>query len=217
MVDTALLPAIREAIKQNEIGAGSPYCLSYAQLGASGASFGIFQGDTNVNHTARATLRQVLVGAGATDNVINRIISAVSQPCPDGNPLSTGDTNLANQALASPAGKQLVDAMDATLLQIVLGELDSSLAASAKQNQTIASVALLYISLWVNMTGAPDTLNKWLSGTQEVGLAPPVGPVVTQHNLETYLQANTYFRLHPKNFVHMQDSVAAALPLLPMV
>jgi hypothetical protein len=29
--------------------------LSYARLGVSGASFGIFQGDTNVNHEARAT------------------------------------------------------------------------------------------------------------------------------------------------------------------
>jgi hypothetical protein len=75
-------------------------------------------------------------------------------------------------------------------------------------------VAQLYIALWVNMTGAPDTLCKWLSGTQEVGLAPPAGAVVTPQNLESYLQANTYFRLHPKNFVHMQDSVLAGAALL---
>ena len=60
MVDTALIPAITAAIKTNEIGNASPYALSYAELGASGASFGIFQGDTNVNHTARATLLQAL-------------------------------------------------------------------------------------------------------------------------------------------------------------
>ena len=215
MVDSALFPALREAIKQNEIGDASPYCLSYACLGASGASFGIFQGDTNVNHTARATLRQALAADGAGDDAITRIIGAVSQPCPDGNPLSVEDTDLANEALASPAGMKLVDAMDASLFQVVLGELDSSVAAAAERSQTIDPAAQLYIALWVNMTGAPDTLNKWLSGTQEVGLAPPAGPVVTPHNLETYLQANTYFRLHPRNFVHMQDSVAAALPLLP--
>jgi hypothetical protein len=68
---------------------------------------------------------------------------------------------------------------------------------------------------WIRCPGAPTTLNKWLSGTSEVGLAPPVGPTVTHQNLEGYLQANTYFQLHPKNFVHMQEAVTAALGLLP--
>jgi hypothetical protein len=215
MVDKALLPAIREAIKENELGSVSPYCLSYARLGSSGASFGIFQGDTNVNHHARATLLQALQAAGADASTCNRILAAVSQPCPEGNPLSAEDTKLANDALSSKTGRQLVDEMDSDLFSVILGELDSCLAAAATRNQTIASEALLYIALWVNMTGAPDILNKWLSGTQEVGLAPPVGPTVTALNIQNYLQANTYFRLHPKNFVHLRDSVKAALPLLP--
>jgi hypothetical protein len=215
MVDPSLVPAIREAIKQNEIGNASPYCLSYACLGASGASFGIFQGDTNVNHVARSTLMQVIQAAGTTADTIARIVAAVSQPCPRGNPLSSADTDIANSALSSPAGQIVVDQMDATLLQIVLGELDTSIASASSRNQSIEPAALLYIALWVNMTGAPDTLNKWLAGTQEVGLAPPVGRVVTQQNLQNYLHANTYFLLHPKNFVHLQDSVQAAIPLLP--
>jgi hypothetical protein len=215
VVHQTLVPAIREAIKQNEIGHASPYCLSYACLGASGASFGVFQGDTNVNHAARATLMQALQASEAGANAISRIIAAVSQACPSGNPLSPEDTELADSALASPAGTALVDAMDADLLHIVLGELDACIAAAASRTQTIDPAALLYIALWVNMTGAPDTLCKWLAGTQEVGLAPPVGPTVTRHNLESYLQANTYFRLHPKNFVHMRDSVKAAAALLP--
>ena len=40
MVDKSLLPAIRETIKQNEIGSRTPYELSYARKGKSGASFG---------------------------------------------------------------------------------------------------------------------------------------------------------------------------------
>ena len=215
MVDTALLPAIHEAIKENELGSVSPYCLSYARLGSSGASFGIFQGDTNVNHNARATLLKALEVAGADTATCNRILAAVSRPCPGGNPLSPEDTKLANDALSSEAGKHLVDNMDDDLLSVVIGELDTCIAAAATRNQTIVSEALLYIALWVNMTGAPDTLNKWLSGTQEIGLAPPVGPSVTALNIQNYLQANTYFRVHPKNFVHMRDSVNAALPLLP--
>jgi hypothetical protein len=215
MVDTALVPAIKSAIKANEIGDASPYVLSYARLGASGASFGIFQGDTNVNHTARATLLKALQANGTDADAVTRIMAAVSQPCPNGNPLSPDDTIAANAALSSDGGQALVDAMDATLLNVVLGELDSCIAAANTRTQTIDPEALLYIALWVNMTGAPDTLDKWLSGTQEVGLAPPVGPVVTPQNLQNYLQANVYFRLHPRNFVHMQDSVNIAVPLLP--
>ena len=216
MVDSSLVPAIRAAIKQNEIGTGSPYCLSYACLGASGASFGIFQGDTNVNHVARSTLVQALQSAGASADAITRIIAAVSQPCPRGNPLTPPDTDLANSALESSAGRALVDGMDATLLNIVLNELDTSVVAAASRSCTIDPTALLYIALWVNMTGAPDTLNKWLAGAQELGLVPPVGPVIPQQSLQNYLHASTYFLLHPKNFVHMQASVEAAVPLLPI-
>ncbi len=206
--------AIREAVKQNEIGDASPYCLSYAKLGQSGASFGRFQGDTNVNHTARAVLLKVMQDAGVAAGSIDRIIAAVSRPCPNGSPLSVADARLADDALASNAGRADVDAMDDKLLQIVLSEVESSIAAAAGVDHTIDPVALLYIALWVNMTGAPTTLNKWLSGTTEVGLAPPVGPMVTRTNLEAYLRANTYFQLHPKNFVHMQDSVDAGAKLL---
>jgi hypothetical protein len=215
MVDTTLVPPIKRAIKENELGSASPYELSYAQLGASGASFGIFQGDTNVNDTARATLLKALAANNADVDAVTRILAAVGQPCPNGNPLSPGDSTVANDALSCDTGCGLVDAMDDTLLAVVLGELDGCIAAAETRNQTIDPQALLFIALWVNMTGAPDTLKKWLSGTQEVGLVPPVGPVVTPLNLQNYLQANVYFRLHPRNFVHMQDSVNAAIPLLP--
>src|SRR5258705_12167529 len=105
MVDTALFPAVRAAIKQNELGNASPYGLSYARLGQTGASFGIFQGDTNVNPLARSTLTDVLNAAGIADATVGSIIVAVSQPLPSGNPLSPDDTGLANTALASALGR----------------------------------------------------------------------------------------------------------------
>lgn len=215
MVDTALLPAIREAIKQNEIGNTSPYCLAFACLGASGASFGIFQGDTNVNHTARATLAGIMQAQPIETHAITRVIGLLSQPCPHGNPLSPEDARDVNDALASDQGRSAVDAMDGNLLQVVLGELDSSISAAQSRQLTIDPIAQLYICLWVNMTGAPTTLNKWLSGEATLGLSAPAMPTVTQHQLETYLQANSYFRIHPKNFVHMQQSVSAGAALLP--
>src|SRR5437763_16008628 len=110
MVDTALIPAVKEALKQNEIGNASPYELSYARLGATGASFGVFQGDTNVSHTARATLAAALRADGADEASVTRILGLVGQPCPNGNPLSPADATLADNALSSPEGRRLVDA-----------------------------------------------------------------------------------------------------------
>jgi hypothetical protein len=215
MPDPTLLPAIKAAIQANELGAISPYVLCFAGLSQSGASFGIFQGDTNVNATARSVLRQALVAADTDDATCDRIISALSQPCPQ-NPLSPEDTTLADNALSSDAGKALVDAMDSKLLQIVLADLDSSITAAASRTLTLAPAVQLYICLWSNMTGAPTTLNHWLAGTTELGVAPPAGPVVSRPNVEAYLQSSSYFQLHPRNFLHMSDSVDTGLLALPV-
>jgi hypothetical protein len=213
MVDKVMIAPIRAAIRMNELGSASPYQLSFACLGQSGASFGIFQGDTNVNHTARAVLREALA-LTADGPTCDRIIGAVSQPCPTGCPLSDGDLALANAALSSTDGMTLVDGMDDALLQVVLNEVDTSIAASATVQATLAPPVQIYVALWVNMTGAPKTLNAWLSGTPELGLGPPAPPTVTRQAIEAYLQATTYFHLHPRNFLHMQQSVNAGLAAL---
>jgi hypothetical protein len=214
MVDSALIPAIREAIKQNEIGNASPYVLSYARLEVSGASFGVFQGDTNVSPNARATLAAALRANGADEATVTRILGLVSQPCPNGSPLSAEDAATADRALSSDAGKHFVDAMDNQLLQTVLHGIDSCVTVANGRSLTIAPVAVLYIALWVNMTGPPTVLARWIGGTSELGLAPPTGPQVAQQDLENYLHATQFFTLRPKNFLHMQASVQAAVPLL---
>src|SRR5215472_714362 len=112
MVDQKLLPAIRETIRQNEIGDQSPYVLSYARLGKSGASFGFMQGDTNVSQLARDTLRRVLLAADTDPAIAARIVTVLSRPLPNGNPLSAPDTELVNSALACDAGRAVVDSMD---------------------------------------------------------------------------------------------------------
>jgi hypothetical protein len=215
MVDDTYVPAIKKAIQTNELGSASPYQLCFARKGASGASFGVFQGDTNVNPTARSTLMKVLAAAQADQATCSRILAALSQPCPNGDPLSGADAALVNNALSSPPGRALVDGMDSELLTTVLGELDGCLSAAARADHTIQPEALLYMALWVNMTGAPTTLMAWLSGATEVGLPPPIGPAVTALDIENYLHANTYFRRYPQNFLHMQESVNSALGLLP--
>ena len=152
---------------------------------------------------------------GADEDTVTRILGLVSQPCPDGNPLSPEDTDLANAALSSSDGRQLVDQMDDGLLQIVLHGVDTCIAAAQTRSRTIAPVTILYIALWVNMTGPPNVLSQWLAGSPQFGVPPAAGPVVLQQDVENYLHATKFFMLHPKNFVHLQQSVQAAIPKLP--
>jgi len=213
MVDRALYPAIRAAIKQNELGNASPYRLSYARLGQSGASFGIFQGDTNVNARARQTLTDVLNAAGLAPDAVSAIMTAVCRPLPDGNPLAPDDANMVDAALASDLGRPLVDAMDDQLMRTVLAGIDSCVAASGAR--TIDPAAQLYMALWINMTGAPTKLCKWLQGAEVAGLAPPAGDTVGIEDIEAYLQASAHFRQNPRNFAHLQASVRAGAAALP--
>ena len=213
MVDATLYPAIRAAIRANELGNISPYQLSYARLGASGASFGIFQGDTHVNPTARSTLQSILTAAGGAPATVSCIMGLVSQACPNGNPLNPADTAFANQALNSAAGQAAVDAMDDQLMQTVLNGLDGCIAASG--TTPITGEALLYMALWINMTGAPTTLKLWLGGQTVSGVPAPAGPSVEPADIEAYLKASAYFSAHPQNFAHMPAAVATGVPLLP--
>lgn len=215
MVDRKYIPAIKETIKQNEIGNASPYVLSFAKLGKSGASFGALQGDTNVNPLARATLTQVLVDANATTTQINRIMASLSQPLPGGNPLSQADTKLVANALISAQGKDHVDTMDAQLLQSVLAGVDSCIAAGAPRKLTIAPLALLYIAPWVNMTGPPALLASWIGGKQAQGLQPPSPPTLDDGEMSIYLQATAYFQAHPQNYKHYLQCIAIGAKLLP--
>ena len=210
MVDAALLPAIKAALKFNEIGDADPYALSFARLGQSGASFGWAQADTNTNPAARACLQQALQAYGTSDAERAAIMAAVSQPMPSGPaPLLSTDVGLVNAALSSPAGMALVDAMDAGTLQVVLGEVDECIAAA--DDDGIAPDAQIAIALWVNMTGEPTSLLAWLASA-----SIPSRPMISLADVMTYLAATLYFRVHTRNLVHFKDAVAAGVPLLPV-
>jgi hypothetical protein len=215
MVDSSLLPAIRAALRENEIGNQSPYVLSYAELGRSGGSFGVFQGDACVDANARAALKQVLVAANVDSATVTRIVNAVSQPCPNGSPLSPGDQKTADDALDSPKGRSIVDAMDGKTLQVILGELDSSVAAAQSINRSLNPGSQVSIALWVNMTGAPTALNEWIKGATIGGVAPPAAAAVTRDDVKRYLKGTKFFTLHPKNLIHFEASVDKGLLELP--
>ena len=68
MPDESLKPAIRAALRMHEIGARSPYEISFAGKGRSGGSFGFMQGDLSAGPAiVRETFRAVLGAAGLGD------------------------------------------------------------------------------------------------------------------------------------------------------
>jgi hypothetical protein len=95
---------------------------------------------------------------------------------PNGSPLSPADQKTADDALDSPQGRAIVDAMDNKTIQIVLGELDSSIAAAQAANKQLDAGSQVSIALWVNMAGAPTSLNAWIKGATIGGVARLLRP-----------------------------------------
>lgn len=100
------------------------------------------------------------------------------------------------------ASSDLVDAMDEEILGSVYDDLDLCIAtAAANANRKISGKAVLFMALWINMSGHPTKLLKWLSG-QNPGLPQPVpqpGAVVDGSEMEAYLRATSYYIENPGN------------------
>jgi hypothetical protein len=217
MPDAAMMPAIKAALRANEIGPGDPYRLSFAGKGSSGASFGVFQADTAANANARTTLHNVLAAAGMDPGQMQGIMAALSVACP-ADPLDPGDEAAVNAALDSPQGRALVDALDGQSLAIVCGDLDLANGAAAGAGNAIAGDAQLAICLWCNMTGRPTLMMTWLGGSDVtesgVAVAAPGVPVLFD-DVRRYLTETSFFVAHPQNWIHFSQSVAAGAALLP--
>src|SRR5262249_44583941 len=135
---------------------------------------------------------------------------------PNGSPLSKADADFVNAALSSTAGKALVDAQDARILKGVLDNVDGCIAVVQGRGMTTAPLALLYMAPWINMTGAPTGLKKWLGGPAIANSPPPPPPPEVQGaHMEGYLKASKFFRENPRNFQHFGDCVALGAKLLP--
>ncbi|MDO9710743.1 tlde1 domain-containing protein [Paracraurococcus lichenis] len=210
----SLKPALRAALRAHEIGKQSPYRLFFAAKGKSGASFGFMQGDLAAGQArAQATFRQAMARAGLPSAVIDSLVRRLSVPLIT-NPLDKAETEMVNAALL--AGRDLVDAMDEDILQEVYDRLDTCLSKARAAGRSIDPEAQVYIALWINMTGTPTKLLAWLAG-QDPGLMTPVpqpGTVVDRDAIRAYLKATNYFSENPKNFAHMEESVAAGTALL---
>jgi hypothetical protein len=212
-MDDNLRNAISTALRVNEIGRSSPYQLSFAGKGKSGASFGASQGDLAAQPLARDTLWKILAKSDVPQDRIASIVGQLSGPLYS-NPLSTEDDRTVEQALASPDGRDLVDAMDKEIMNGVCQSVVDCENAAAAADIAVAPVAELYMALWINMTGPPTTLKEWVSGN-EVWLDShrnKIAAPTTQINepmIINYLKSSDYFIANPGNFPHMQEAVAA--------
>jgi hypothetical protein len=214
--DSALEAAFRTAIRLNEIGDASPYQLSFAAKGSSGASFGFMQGDMAVGSPiVQKTFRDALAAEGVPATQIDSLVQALSVHLIQ-NPLSQEDTALVNGAMNSPAGRVLIDKMDSYILAEVRRQLDKCLVAAEESGRTIAPKAQIYMLLWINMTGPPTVLLAWLSG-QDVTMTRVVskpGQIIDAAAMEDYLRATDFFSENPGNLPHLLQSAAAGVALL---
>jgi hypothetical protein len=214
MPQEELKPGLRLALRLHEIGDASPYELSYAAKGKSGASFGFMQGDLAAGQgVVTQTFIQAMTAAGMDAARIQGLLAQLARHLL-ANPLGAAETAEVNNALL--ASRALVDAMDEMLLQDVYRGLDRCVATAAGANRLVEAKAQLYMALWINMTGPPTTLLVWLTGGNPnlPGSVSPPGATVDGAAMEQYLRATAYYMENPGNFPHMISSAAAGMAAL---
>ena len=207
MPDEAIKPALRAALRFNEIGDRTPYEISFAQKGNSGGSFGFMQGDLAAGQPiVHSTFRRAMAAAGMPQAKIDDLEQRLSGKGIPPTVITAAEKQQIDAALL--ASKALVDAMDEAILGKVYSELDTCNAAAAAASRTIAPIAQLYAAMWVNMTGPPDKILDFLRG-------PGLGGIVGESDIQGYLKTTKYFRDNPKNFPHMVESANKGAAVLP--
>jgi hypothetical protein len=212
----SLRAGLRAALRMNEIGDASPYQLSFAGKGKSGASFGFMQGDMAAGQSiAQVAFRAALHAAGVPEAKVAALAQRLSVHLID-NPLTPEDTKLVSDALNAPPGRQQVDAMDENIFENVCKDLDQCISSARGSGRQVTPSAQIYMILWINMTGRPTTLLDWLSG-KNVSLKRPIAApsaVVDAEDMKAYLQATAFFTENPENFPHLMHSTAAGTEII---
>lgn len=213
MLDESIKMALRTSLRLHEIGDKSPYRIFFAAKGKSGGSFGFMQGDlaagqSGVVATFEAVLKAASVSAAKGRSILDALCVHVVK-----NPLSAADTQLVNDALSAPKGRLLVDRMDDDILSGVHAGLEKCLSAASAMGRAIEPKALIYMAMWINMSGPPTKLLQWLAG-KSISMATPLGKapsIVTGLAMENYLRATNYYYENPGNLPHAMQCAAAGM------
>ena len=129
------------------------------------------------------------------------------------NPLSEQDDRVVERALASPLAVTSSTKWTHRSWRMCSNLNDCDRSAGNAGNK-IEPICKLYMALWINMTGPPTTLKKWVSGNEiwldhhRNRIPPPTGQV-TEPMIVNYLKSTDFFVANPQNFNHMQEAVSA--------
>lgn len=193
------------------------YRLSFARIGASGASYGKLQADCHVNPDARTALAQILKASGMASDRIATIQGWLALRMPHGWVGAPEDLRDINAAIAAPSGRAIVDAQDQTLLDGLLTQLERCYGSAARHGVTIADDAALAICLWTNQAGPPNELRLWLAGEEvtlggtEITPWPAAAMVTLDGLISGYLNHVPFEACYPAQMTVLRDAVAVGL------
>jgi len=216
MLNDSMKIALRRALRLHEIGDKSPYQMLFAAKGKSGGSFGFMQGDLAAGQVNVKQTFQAILGAAGISELKAKSLEAALSVHVVKNPLSPSDTKLINKALDAPAGRALVDSMDEQILGGVYRGLDQCIAAATSSDRTIEPKAIIYMAMWINMSGAPSKMLIWLRGKSiSMAVTLPKPPLIVDGAaMETYLRATSYYSENPGNLPHAMLCAAAGMMIL---
>jgi hypothetical protein len=164
---------------------------------------------------ALTTLAQILANALAPMETRGRIIGALRDPAPS-NPLSAADLALANAAIDSTQGRAATDVLDAAILAGVLAQLDRCILHASANSSRIEPAALFGAGMWINASGPPTDLLRWLAGDAVELSGEPVpvlarGATVDQAAWLTYYERIPFVLKFPNQLPAMLDAIAVGV------
>ena len=223
-VDTAWCAACFEAVRWHETRdlAAEIYAISFAEDGQSGGSFGAMQNDCHASGRALSVFTGILLAAKMPIDQRGRVIGLVAA-AQRSDPLSPADRAAVNAALESVQGRAAVDQLDQSVFRLLLPQLDRCIAAAAANGgAAIATDAAMGMAIWINASGAPSTLLRWLGGEPVIEHAgrPALvarGQVIDQAAFTAYLALTLEFSRSPRYIEAMTEAMAIGLAKLPPV
>jgi hypothetical protein len=214
---TDAAPYIRSALHYHEVNADPKvaYRLSYARIGNSGPSVGFCQADLHTNPAALTMVGQIMQNAKVPPFARGRILGLLREACPNGSPLTPADSELVEAALDSTQGRAAIDKFDDDVFHTALRGTYNCLMTAMTAGRSVATEALIGMTLWINQSGAPTTLLHWLTGEKiylgGVGLQLGFAQAVDQAAWVEYYATIPFVEEHPTQMTRMTESIAYGL------
>jgi len=195
------------------------YRLSFARIGASGASFGPLQADSHAWPPALAAIERICRAAAMPAEQLGRVLGILRRALPQGWPGAAADLAAVDAALGSTQGRAAVDQLMQTILDGLMVQLERCIAAAVANGSTITPAALIGMTVWINQDGPPTDLLEWLRGepVELSGEAVPVlarGAEIGQPAWLSYYQRIPFVRQHAGQLGPMLQAITVGMKAL---